>query len=42
MVMCEMSVNRLKELFVGAARELRPALAVSDPSLPFADHRHLA
>ena len=42
MVMCEMPLNRLKELFVGTACKLRPALAVSDPSLPFTDHRHLA
>jgi hypothetical protein len=40
MVVREMSLNRLKELFVGPTRELRPALTVGHP--PFADHRHLA
>jgi hypothetical protein len=42
MVMCEMLLDRGKELFVGSACELRPALAMRDPTLPFADHRHLA
>lgn len=42
MVVSEMPFDRFKELFVGAARELRPALALSDPPLLFADHRHLA
>jgi hypothetical protein len=39
MVMCEMSLDRFEELFVGTACEARPALAVGDPSLPFADHQ---
>jgi hypothetical protein len=42
MVVCEMSLDRFKELLVGAARELRPALALSDPPLPSADRSHVA
>jgi hypothetical protein len=42
MVMCEMSLERLKELVVGTAGELRPALALSNPPLLFADRCHLA
>jgi hypothetical protein len=41
-VMCEMALDRFKELVVGTACELRPALTLSDPPLLFADHRHLA
>jgi hypothetical protein len=41
-VMCEMALDRFKELFVGTACELRPALTLSDPPLLLADHRHLA
>lgn len=42
MMVCEMPLDRGEELVLGAAYELRPALAVGDPPLPFADHRHLA
>jgi hypothetical protein len=40
MVVREMPLDRFKELLVGAACKLRPALTVSNPS-PFVDHRHL-
>jgi hypothetical protein len=42
MMVREMLLDRGKELLVGAACELRPALAPSDPSLPSADRCHLA
>jgi hypothetical protein len=42
MMVCEMPLDRGEELLLGAACELRPALAVGDPLLLFADHRHLA
>lgn len=42
MVLCEMSFDRCEELLVGAACELRPAFAVSDPTLLFTDRAHLA
>jgi len=42
MVVREMPLNRFKELLVGAARESRPALALSDPPLPSADRSHVA
>ena len=41
-VVCEMSLDRGKELFVGTACELRPALTVCDPTVPFVDRPHLA
>jgi hypothetical protein len=41
-VMREMSLNRRKELIVGAACELRPALTVSYPTLALDDRPHLA
>lgn len=41
MVMCEVSLHRIEEQLVRIARELRPALASSDPALPFADRCHL-
>jgi hypothetical protein len=40
-VVCEVSLHRIEELLVRIARELRPALASSDPPLPFADRRHV-
>jgi hypothetical protein len=40
MVTCEMSLDRVEELFVGSAGELRPALAIGDPSLSSIDPRH--
>jgi hypothetical protein len=42
-VVCEVSLHRVEELLVRIARELRPALALSDPTLPlpFADRCHL-
>jgi hypothetical protein len=40
--MREMSLDRLKQLLIGATCELRPALASSDPSLPFIDRGHIA
>jgi hypothetical protein len=42
MVMREMSLDRLEQLRVGAACELRPALALDDPSLPRIDRGHFA
>jgi hypothetical protein len=42
MVMREMLLDRGKEVFVGCSYESRPALAVGNPSLLLADHRHLA
>jgi len=40
MTVSEMSLCRFEKLLLGAARELRPALTVSDPSVPF-DRGHL-
>ena len=40
MVSCEMSLDRVEELFVGSAGELRPALAIGDPPLASIDPRH--
>jgi hypothetical protein len=40
--MREMSLNRFKQLRIGATYELRPALALSDPSLPLIDRGHIA
>jgi hypothetical protein len=40
MVMCEMSLDRLEQLLVGATCELRPALALDDSSLPLVDRGH--
>ena len=37
MVVREMLLNRIEELLLGCARELRPALAVGDPPVPFDD-----
>ncbi len=42
MVVCEMPFDRGKEFLVGAPCELRPALAVGGPPLPFADRSHVA
>jgi hypothetical protein len=42
MVMCEVSLDRLEQLLIGAARELRPALALDDTSLPLVDRGHVA
>ena len=42
MVMCEVPLNRIEELLLGFASELRPALAVGDPPVPFRDRGHLA
>jgi hypothetical protein len=36
--MCEVLLNRIEEFLFGSARELRPALAVGDPLIPF-DYR---
>jgi hypothetical protein len=42
MVMCEMGLSRIEELPHTVARELRPALALSDPAVLFADRfRHV-
>jgi hypothetical protein len=38
MAMREMSLDRVKELLIRVTCELRPALAVSDPSQLFGDH----
>lgn len=42
MVVREMTFNRFEQLPIGATRELRPALAVDDPSLPLIDRGHIA
>jgi hypothetical protein len=42
MVMCEVSLSCVEELLLRIAGEARPALAVSDPSMPFGDSGHLA
>ena len=42
MVVCKVLLNRVEELLLGCAGELRPALAVGDPSVPFADRGHMA
>lgn len=38
-MMCEMSLHRVKELLVRPACELRPALTVGNPVALFGDHR---
>ena len=42
MMACEVPLDRVEQLRVGVARELRPALALGGTTLPFADHCHLA
>jgi hypothetical protein len=42
MVMREMPLDRSEQLLIGASYELRPALAVSDASLPLIDRGHFA
>jgi hypothetical protein len=42
MVMREMPLHGLKQLLIGAACELRPALAVGDPAFPLIDRGHFA
>ncbi len=42
MVVCEVSFDRIEELCVRITRELRPALALGNPALAFADRCHLA
>jgi hypothetical protein len=42
MVVREMPLDRFEQLLIGATHELRPALAVGDPSLPFIDRGHFA
>lgn len=37
MMVCEVLLDRIEELLVGAACELRPALAVGNPPLLFVD-----
>lgn len=34
MVLCEVLLDRIEELLIGVARELRPTLAGGSPSLP--------
>src|SRR5690242_19496287 len=41
-VMCDVPLDRVEELLLGPACKLRPALAVSDPSVPFGDRGHSA
>lgn len=41
MVMREMTLDRLEQLRIGATCELRPALALGDPSLPLIDRGHI-
>jgi hypothetical protein len=40
MVVCEVSLHRSEEQVIGIAHELRPALAIGDPALPFGDRGH--
>lgn len=42
MVVREMTLDCFEQLLIGATSELRPALAVDDPSLPFIDRGHIA
>lgn len=42
MMMREVSLNRIEELLLGVAAELRPALAASDPSVPVLDRGDVA
>ena len=42
MMMREVSLSRFEQLLLGIARELRPALAVRDPSVSVLDRGHLA
>lgn len=42
MVVCEMTLDRVEQLFVRATCELRPALAVGDSPLLFIDRGHFA
>ena len=42
MVVCEVSLHCIEELLIGLSCELRPALAVGDPSVPFVDRSHMA
>jgi len=39
-MVCEMQLHDIEELLVGFTRELRPALALGDPSLAFSDGAH--
>lgn len=41
-MMSEVSLNRLEQLLLGLSCELRPALAVSDPTMSVRDPGHLA
>ena len=36
MMVCEVLLDRIEELRIGLPGELRPALAVGDPQVPFA------
>jgi hypothetical protein len=40
MVVCEVSLHCIEEVLIGLSRELRPALAVGDPPVPFVDRGH--
>jgi hypothetical protein len=42
MMMREVSLCRVEQLFLGIAGKLRPALAVSDPSVSVLDRGHVA
>ena len=42
MVVCEMSLCRVVQLFLRIARELRPALAIRDPPVTVVHAGHLA
>ena len=41
-MMCEVSLSRVEELLFGSASELRPALAIRDPTVFFVDRGHLS
>jgi hypothetical protein len=41
-MMSEVSLNRVEQFLLGVSGELRPALAVSDPTMSVRDLGHLA
>jgi hypothetical protein len=41
-MMSEVILSRIEELLFGTATELRPALAISDPTVFFVDRGHLS
>ena len=41
-MMCDVLLSGIEELFLGASSELRPALAVGDPQMLFFDRGHMS